>query len=517
MKKLLLTSLISAALLTACGDKPEKKATEKAAAKAEAAAQVAEKTSAPALSPEDQAEASFKAYAAAMQKYYDATFVGSSLFESVKYTVVSYEKGKDSSTATSRLQITFKQPIEGKKDFSIDANSKIAHDAATLDQGLIAKIDSKLVKESAKDGETANPLADKLMDSLDSVALIKSDNSATETISLKPVTLDLDAGNQLEANDGKLAINGATLTIDSDLNTIEKGALGRFAFDFKGLTGDANFKVEPTGITGEHLDNGDFNIKTTAPIQLGDDKNTVKIDAITGKGNAKFNEKFKVMLGDFDYQVGKIVVAGPQMPVPFSIDSIGITGKINMDDKENLSESAVLKIVPTEGVTAKLTEGRFDVSELTLAFDIKDFPASVLKDYEAVIDGYGQQSGDVEANKKAEAKAKALFDSIKAQGTQFDVKLDLATAAGSADLDAKIKVKSDSEVTFEALSKSPNALAQLLDVDISASVPAALLEPTGMQMMTAPFLKKEKDSDVYQSKIVTKDGQLLINGMPFPM
>ncbi len=509
MKKLLLTSLISAVLLTACGDKPEKKAADKAAAKAEATAQVAEKAPAPALSPADQAEVSFKAYVAAAQSYYNTVFVSSSLFESFKYTVVSYEKGKDSSTATSRLQIAFKRAIEGKKDFSIDVNSKIMHDAATLDQGLAAKIDSKLVKEGAKEGEAVDPLADKLMDSLESATLIKSDNSVTETVSLKPITLDVDSE--------KLVFNGTTLTVDSNLKTMEKGMLGRFTFDFKGLTGGEKFKVEPTGITGEHKDNGDFNLKITAPIQLVDGDNSVKIDAITGKGNAKFNEKFKVMLGDFDYQMGKIVIADPQAPAPISIDSIAVTGKINMDDKENLSENAVLKIVPTEGVVAKLTRGMFDVSELTMAFDIKDFPASVMKDYEAVIDGYGQQSDDAKANKAAEAKAKALFDSIKAQGTQFDVKLDLATAAGSANLDAKIKVKADSEVTFEALSESPNALAQLLDVDIDASIPAALLEPTGMQMMAGPFLKKEKDSDVYQSKIVTKDGQLLINGMPLPM
>lgn len=510
MKKLLLPAMIAAGLfgLSACDDKPEAKNTANTEEKA--TEQVAKVISADSAT---QAEQAFKAFTDAGQTYYQSMLSSHPMIKSVSYQMDSYTKGAETSTAITKGTIALNMKIDDKDTFDLTFKHTIKHDTETLAKGLIASIDSTIEKP-ADAPEELNQVLDNMSYTTD----IKADGAFTQKMVIKQLSF---------GNDGEKALfNGLETTIHSTLTDMASG-FGSGTFDFKGATfsttqADDNFVIEPFGLTGEYKPSGEFNFKSTTPLLMGDSETKVQIADINAHGTMLINHKLGVMLGKQNYEFKQVQVTGSGVPMPLNIGSINADVDTAVNDKELLSQSMNIAVVPAAGLTSMLSQGMLDVSKAEFAYQLNDVPAAVLTEYQGMMKGmYSDLDDDSDSAKKAIAdmkpRLKVMFDTAKAQGSNLALNLKLTAAEGLASIDAKADMLANSTVTFEALEnmQSPKQIFNLLDISANAKIPAALLEKTGAHMMVGPFLQKVDDA--YQATITTQDGQLLINGMPAPM
>lgn len=514
MKKLLLSSLITASLfgLSACGDKQEAKATT--ADNSKPVIQAPEQKVAEAKEVVDSATAAenaFKAITEASQTYYQNTLSAHPIIKSVTYIQDSYIKGTDTSTATTKGTVTLTMDIEGKKSFDLMFKHTIKHDAATLGKGLVASIDSVIEKPADSSKEIAQ-----LIENFSYVTDIKADGGLSQNMTLKPVTFDDDGE--------KVQINGAEISTTSTMKDIAEG-FGSSTFHFKGMTAtdkDDTFTVDPFTMTGDYKPSGEFNFKSTTPLVISDSETKVQVADIIASGNILMNKKFNAMLGKQNYQVNNIQITSPDLPTPITIDAVTVDADTQINDKDILSQSVNINLVPAAGLTSSLSQGMLDLSVANISFQLNDVPASILSEYQNMMnDIYSNIDGETEEADKAEAdmdaRLKTMFQAVKAQGSSLKLGVNLTAAEGPANIDAEVKILSDSPMTFEELETlaSPAQILNLININANAKVPAALLEKTGAQMMVGPFIKK--NGDVYESTVTTENGQLLINGIPAPL
>lgn len=462
-----------------------------------------------------QAQQAFTALSDAMLTSYQTSITMHPLVESISYTTQNYEKGQDSSTATTKGTLNFSTEIEGKKSFDLNFKHQIKHDAATLANGVIAQIDSTIVKPKELD-EAIIPL----VNNLSYTTTIKKDHSFIQQMSLKPTTIEEDGD--------KVVVNGFEWTIQSTIQQIADGGFGDFNFDFKGISGKDSddievFSFQPMGFKGTYQPNGELNAASTAPLIFQSEDQQLQIDRFSAKGNLKMSKKYNMFLGKIVYEMSKLSVTSDDFPMPLSLDSLRLESDNQINDKNIWSQHAHIKLIPGAGLTAMLSQGMLDISAVNIDIALDNIPATVLMEYQKFTklfeSGNDLEDGDSEDSEqeaKIEKKLAEIFDTVKAQGGKLDLIVNLASAEGQVLLDAKTQMKPDSNVTLKDIqaADSPQLLLQALSINLDVSVPAPLLEKTGMQMKTAPFL--QKNGDVYQAEISNDSGELLINDMPVP-
>ncbi len=510
MKKRLLPALISISLLglIACDDKPDADSASQAGEKA------AEQVVKAAVDPATQAETTFKTLVEGSQTYYQTMFASSHpMIKSITYQIDSYEKGDDSSSAVTKGTVTLNSSIEGKSSFDLLLSHNIKHDTATTANGLIASIDSRVQKPAE-----SNPNIDKIIENFNMTTDVKADGQVNQQMLLQSVSI--------ADGDDNMLINGLDVQSKTTLKNIA-GGFGSTTLNFKGATfSDSSEKltVEPFNFSGEYKPSGEFSFKSATPFVMRTDELTFNIADMSGSGTMLHNKKFDVWLGKQNYQMNNIQVTSPKLPMPVTIDAAAVDVDTAISDKDILSQTANISLTPADGLVNMLSQGMVDISKASINFQLDNIPATLLGEYQSMMgEIYGNlDSSDSEEMEKRMAgmktRFKTMFDSAKAQGSNMALTLNLAAGEGPVSLDAKANMRADSTVTFEqleTLNSSPALLFDLLTVNANASIPALLLEKTGMQMMTGPFL--QKNGDVYQAKVTTEGGQLLINGMPAPL
>lgn len=506
MKKQILTSMIAIALLTGCDDKPTDKATTEAA---ETAKQVAEVVK-PDVSPAEQAEEMFKATIKAGEKYYQKLLMLHPAVESVKYELVSYEKGQDSALAVTKGTVKLKIEFEGKKSFDLSLNHNIKYDDAALDSGLVAKIDSTIIKPTELTEEQSK-FFDELNKNFSYTTEIGKDQSINQNMTFKAFSFGDEAA---------VSFKGANINSKTTIKQIE-GGFGKFVLDFKGIIDSNGFEVKPTSIEGEYKSNYDFATNLTAPLTISIPDGSINIESLSAKGNIKINDKFNIKISNSSYDIKNIQIVSNELPLPVTVQSARINFSNAISDKDIYTQKFAMQIIPAKGLVSKLSQGVIDASEANFHFDVDNIPAEIIKDYDSIMLDTMNISNDIDLSKysdKMEAKLATMFDKVKQSGGQLDYGLDLATDQGKIMLDGNVKMKSESTMTLSDImdSSSPDALLQTLNINIDTSVPAKLLEMVAGEniMMVGMFMTKE--GDAYKSKITTEDGKLMINGVPAP-
>ncbi|PID66755.1 MAG: hypothetical protein CR975_01305 [Gammaproteobacteria bacterium] len=511
MKKQLLPALISISLFTliACDDKPDADSANKAGEKA------AEQVVKTAVDPATQAETTFKTLVEGSQTYYQTMF-GSAhpMIKSITYQIDSYEKGDDTSTAVTKGTVTLNTSIEGKSSFDLLFKHNIKHDAATIANGLIASIDSRVQKPAE-----SNPNIDKVIENLNMTTDVKVDGQVNHQMLLQSLSI-------VDGDDNML-INGLDLQSQTTLKNMA-GGFGNTTLNFKGATfsdGSEKLTVEPFNFSGEYKPSGEFSFKSATPFVMRTDELTFNIADMSGNGTMLHNKKFDVWLGKQSYQLNNIQVTSPVLPMPITIETTTVGVDTAISDKDILSQTANISLTPADGLVNMLSQGMVDISKASINYQLDNIPATLLSEYQHMMSEVYSNLDSTDSEEEMEKRMagmktrfKTMFDSAKAQGSNMALTLNLTAAEGPVTLDANANMRADSTVTFEQLENlesSPALLFDLLAVNANASIPALLLEKTGMQMMTGPFL--QKNGDVYQAKVTTEAGQLLINGMPAPL
>ncbi len=512
MKKLLLTSMISAALLVGC-DKADNKAEEKAVKKVETTQKAAEKVEAKKSSEPlaDQAEKAFKDSIVASQSYYKK-MVTHPLIESFSYTLTDYQKGKDSSTATTKLSVTLVTEIDSKKSFDLTIKHDIKTDASVEKEGYIAVIESHLQKPEDLLSEQESKQFDEAVKHLEFTTRIRGDQSFAQHLEIKPFKLGEGEGEgKAEFNDN-VDFKGLTVDTESTIKNIASG-FGKSVIDFKGVVSN-ELSVEPIAFDFDYKEGGDFTLQTKQALKLVSNGDAIKIASVTGKGNMIYNEKYNLTVGKGTYELKGVEFEVPNSPKPVTLDSVSVNFD-NALENDIVAQKGGFTVALPKGFTTEMSQGMLDASEFSMNFAIKDVPASIYNDYQDVM-----KRLYIDGEDKILEKGKEMFETVKKQGASVNIAFDVKTTLGDVHLDGDIQFIKDSPVTFEEIEKLSQTrdtatLFKLFSLSANANAPASLIEATGMQAMGAMFLQKK--GDTYQSVIKTADGQLLINDVPFPL
>lgn len=510
MKKLLLSALISTALLTACGDNGDSAST------ADTQNTTADKQVSKAvdIDPATRAETAFNDMATALQSYYQTLASQSPLIKSFKYSTDSYEKGENSATATTKVAVELSDSSAKPLNFSLKHDIK--YDADVLAGGAIAQIDSSLVQDAEMSPEAA-----KYLNQLVMKTTIQKDETFSQQLDLPATSVD----GTVNGESNNLHFAGLNLTLNSSIKNVADGGFGDFALSFKGAKDDDGFSIEPFEASGNYQPNGNFTF-TGSSLTMGDDETKISIQSLSGNGKMLRNDKYNLMLGSGTYQFDNINIVSADSPTPITLDKITTDFNTSMNDQELVNSTVDMHIIPTAGLVTSLSQGMFDASTIDTHFAMKNLPAEVMTDYQNFMQKLYETAANTPDDSdempaltpESKAELKAMFDKVKAQAGAIDFAIDLKGDQGAIHLDAVAQMKSDSSFTFEqleTLSQDPTQLLQLLDVNADTSAPAALLEGLGVQMMAGPFL--QKNGDIYQSQIKSENGQLLINGIPAPL
>lgn len=520
MKKALLSVLITSFLLTACNDEKKQNSENQTATPSTVAAKSS-------LSNPEKAEAIFNTLTTGMQAYYQKMLTSHPLIQSISYKTESYESGENESKAVTKGSVKLATKIEGKDTFDLTFNHVIKHDAAALADGYVAKIHSTIAKIDGS--EEAQQFLDNLSWSTD----VKKDETLTQTAQLKSFTVT--------ESDKTSEIAEMLFTTTSNMKDIV-GGFGEFNGKIGGIKtiedGENVFTLNPFEFVGFYKASGDFKMDSTTPLTVNADGANIQFAKLAITGNMRMNEKYKMMLGEGIYDLTDIQISGSEVPVPIKLNSIKINAKNAISNKDIFSQSGSIDITPEAGLVSQLSGGVANISKANIQFEMDNLPASVLTQYQDMMASMvsdlekNQSSIDVEVEqegveievedsddigKKMEKNLATMFDAAKSQGANLGLKLNITAEEGPVTLDAKSNLIAESALTYADLKslQSPGQLFSLLNLAADVSIPAVLLEKTGAQMMAAMFL--QKDGDVYKSKITTKDGQLLINGMPAPL
>lgn len=509
MRKLLLSTLISTALLTACGDNGD--STTTTSTQSDTTDKVVSK--AVNVDPATRAENAFNDMTTALQRYYQTVVLQSPLVKSFQYTTDSYEKGENSAMATTKVVVELSDSSVKPLNFSLRHNIK--YNADTLASGAIAQIDSTLVQDAE-----LSPEAAKYLNQLVMKTTIQKDETFSQQLDLPATTV---AGT-VNDESNNLNFSGLSLTINSSIKNVADGGFGDFALNFKGASDD-DFSIEPFKASGNYQPDGNFTFIGSA-LTMGDAEAKISIQSLSGNGKMLHNDKYNLMLGSGTYQFDNISIVSTDSPAPITLDKITMDFDTSMNDQELVDSTIDMHIIPSADLVSGFSQGMFDANTIDTHFAMRNLPAEVMTDYQNFMQNLYETAANSSSNSdempdlspESKAQLKAMFDKVKAQAGAVDFAIDLKGTQGTIHLDAAAQMKSDSPFAFEqleTLSQDPTQALQLLDVNANASAPAALLEGLGIQMMAGPFL--QKNGDVYQSQVKSENGQLLINGIPAPL
>lgn len=523
MKKTLLCAALLAAL-TACDNNSSKTENTTTAP----VAQQEQKAVSKALTGAAQAEAAearLKDLNSRSNQVFAASIGNANpMFKSLKGEITAYQRGEQSSTATSLVTIEFgdllkKEDPAFAQPFQISAQTTIDHADALANEGIVAKASTKIVLDDALktrlelDEEDSARIA-KALEHLQMDTTLFADDMVEQVFTVKPF--------EIKENNDEFLYEGLNFAVKFKQSDLKDNPIYPSTVELKSgklsLKEDVSqgFTLEPFTGSGKVTADGNMDFKTTSIHGVGHNNQTVHIENIEAFGEKlSFDPKFAQYLGKIGYRLNNISITGfDNQPVAIEIKQV----TVDTDTQKNGELYDAKMNISTE-LTTDFVKELAGIPELKI--NKTSFSAEFNKISDSTL-GKLQEAGYSNADFVDEAFLQSLWDDLVKNQSEANFAAAVDTQAGTATAKANIKILPAAEPANEShknsLAFDEDVVMQQLDIDAEVRIPEAILQKTGaaamLEMQAGEFLKKENGE--YVLIFTLKQGKATLNGQKLP-